>query len=466
MFRMILSATAFVSVVVTGLSFSARTQACPAPMPQTLLWLYQNSDEVHLATYSRSVDVGIEADEEGHSQVSVRRFFDISSTLKGESKKSFAVDQFEYRSKRTASFSIDGVPQPDPETSEEADDPDEVSDEPTEEQGEEEAQDEGMRSGSPVLLFLTEKIDEDEERGEEKQPSASKKDEKPELILTSQRDGIRWIADGDIGVYESRIKELNSIFSDDVKDRDHQLIEWMIRCMENNATRWDGAYELDSSFESLDRVEAAEEYEGDEEEKPWVASSDNDDAAYARLMTRSQMDRVSNILVSPGDTTKNGSLSGVMDGEDALIALVERWAGPDVAKFLLQRLRDGSLESYETNRLMTSIAMILGADELTEAGEAYGEVQWEDDDEIYEEEDDEEETEEVTSEEPAVDENSPAIPDPATTDEDEAKKPRQTVREVRAERLAAFIALTDAILARPEVQVEIAIKIQAAGRHK
>lgn len=477
MFRKFFSATALVSVVAAGLSFSVRTQACGEPMPQTLLWLYKNSSEIHLATYSRSVDVGVATDEDDYSRVSVRLFFDISSTLKGESKKSFAVDRVEYRSKRAAEVEKAAEPEPDADEAEETDEA-AAGDEPSEDHVDK-AEDEGMQPGSPVLLFLSEKGEEDEfedegEESETKKARVGEKDENPELVLASQRDGIRWIASADIGVYERRIKELNSIYSGDAKGRQEELIDWMIRCMEHSATRWDGAFELNMSFASLDRIEAAEEYEGDDEGKPWVASSDNEEAAYARLVTRSQMDRMSNILMSPGDAIKKGALSGIPDGEAELIGLVERWARPDVAKFLLHRLRDGRLEAYESHRLMNSIASMLEDDELTKAVEEYGEILWEDGDEIYEADVDEEEGEDVeaevstdgSNEAPAKVTGKTADIESAESNDDQPEKRRRTVKEVRAERLAAFIALVDSVLAKPEVQLEIAIRADAAGRQR
>lgn len=57
--------------------------------------------------------------------------------------------------------------------------------------------------------------------------------------------GAREVTSGDIAVYRDRIREMQQILS--IKDTDQQFIEtteWLVKCAEHEATRWDGVYEL------------------------------------------------------------------------------------------------------------------------------------------------------------------------------------------------------------------------------
>ena len=199
MFRKFFSAAALVSVVVAGLSFSTRTQACPVALPETLLSLYKSSEEIHLATFSRSVDLEIQSEEDGYSRVGVRKYFDISSTWKGENRKTFEVNETEYRYKKPVEAVISEEPGAAGSSEE---------DEASDEVGEEDESDRPIAAGDTVILFLAEfDSEDDEEEGDQTQ----KKDdeEEMELRLVNLRDGVRRIDAEDAPIFESRIKELH-----------------------------------------------------------------------------------------------------------------------------------------------------------------------------------------------------------------------------------------------------------------
>lgn len=434
MFRKMFSAAAIVSVVVAGLSFSPRVQACPVDMPETLLSLYKSSSEIHLANFVKAEDVGVESESDGYSRVSVKRSFDISTTLKGDTRKMFETNDIEYRYQPPADAAV----------KEEAKDSDRPEDEsPRGEAAEGESEGEKpMAAGDTVVLFLAERGSEEDEDSVEDQ-KRKKKDGEKEVRLVNLADGVRHIDAGDAAVYESLIKELNSIFSGREKGRDAQIAEWLIRSLEHPATRWDGARELDLSFDSLDRVAAAEEYEktrkeegekadsDDDEEKPWVEESDGESAAIAKALTQSQKDRISNILLTQDE---NATSATIRDGDAMLLRVVQRWGGPDVAEVLIQKLGNAQLESYEASSLMASISSLLKDDELMKAAEAYREIAWEDDDDDFEEK-----------------------TDADTSDGVEAEaKPVRKIGEVKAERLAGFIVMARSVVTRPEAQVAAA----------
>jgi hypothetical protein len=456
MFRKILSAAAAASVVIVSLTLSPRTQACPVIEPETLLSLYKNSKEIHLATFSRSIEGAVTTEEDGYKTVPITSYYDISSTLKGETRKMFEVKDVEYRyaaptGPAEAEVSTEEVPAEEPVA------------EPEAEEEEFEADSASMKPGSTVLLFLSESEDEEEsdESEDADRKSENKTESEPKIDLVNPRDGVRQIDAGDASVYESRIRELNSIFGGSEKARDAQLVEWLVRSMEHPATRWDGARELDGSLAALDRLTAVADYEEkkkanaklDDENEPWSADSDEETAAFARLLTSAQKDRLSAILMSP---EQDDQVVARRDGDAVLLDVVQRWGGPDLAEYLLQKIQTSRAEAYQISTLMDSVAAMLKDDELSETASAYRRLSWEDDNDVYDEDE----------HEPArTDEKESVEPESVEDPESEPKpKPARKVVEVRAERLSTFLSQARAILARPEVEVAKHTRASAAGR--
>ncbi|HVF30113.1 MAG TPA: hypothetical protein VNA22_04050, partial [Pyrinomonadaceae bacterium] len=67
-------------------------------VPVALLQLYESSDYIYIGTFNRLEDHDVvEGDAEGVT-FEVKRHFDISSSLKGETRKSLVLDHTEYRS--------------------------------------------------------------------------------------------------------------------------------------------------------------------------------------------------------------------------------------------------------------------------------------------------------------------------------------------------------------------------------
>lgn len=411
------------ALLLASFTFSPRTQACPEKEPETLLALYKNSEEIHIARFAKAIDVSIQSDDENYTAVSVENHFDISSTLKGESRKMFATDDVDYRYKKNAE-AAEGEPQ----------EVEEVDDE------------EQLKPGDLVLLFL--KHDTGESEGEEEEKT-EKDTAKAELILTDGRDGIRHIDDDDVSVYEARLKELNAIFFRG-KASDPRIVEWLIDCIQHPATRWDGAYELDESFLSLGRIERAEESkkkaEDSDDESAWVSDSDPDKAKYARLLTDQHKGRIANILMTPDapkredDETGSNALS---TGDHALIELVTRWADEEVAGYLLQLLRNGVGDRYNAAALMGAISTVLDDEDVNAALEGFRDAMYEEDEELVEQ--DEPEVQDVT-----INEDGVLVPTAEPEKEVAAPKAKgKTYLELRTEMLAKFIGAADAALARP-----------------
>jgi hypothetical protein len=70
--------------------------------------------------------------------------------------------------------------------------------------------------------------------------------------------GIKQLSDDDLKVYLERMKELAEMARQKTEDK-HALVEWLVRCAEQPATRWEGAFELLQSAWSAASAAPAEE---------------------------------------------------------------------------------------------------------------------------------------------------------------------------------------------------------------
>lgn len=95
-----------------------------------------------------------------------------------------------------------------------------------------------FRAGETVLLFL--------------RPAADVEEYGYEVV--DIRYGAKRLAEDDLKVYLKRIEELGWLTRQEPPAHD-ELAEWLVRCAEEPATRWEGAYELDVSR----RVAAAQD---------------------------------------------------------------------------------------------------------------------------------------------------------------------------------------------------------------
>lgn len=262
---------------------------CTVKMPETLLSLYRNSDSIYIARFDKTEDGETTEDTADYSSVRIKKYFSISSTLKGESRKFFVLDDLDYRYKISAE-TANTV-----EESVEADDTEESM---------------ALKPGDTLLLFLKKGSD----------------GEAP--VLTDYRDGVKKLSTDHIAVYEARIKELDAIFSAK-QVSEAAIVEWLVRCAQDPATRWEGTFELLQSFQNLEwQQEAAEErkkriargeeveVEPEPEDEEAKANSDAkntttvDTGAFAKLLNSNQKQVLANLLL-------NGESSPPADEETA-----------------------------------------------------------------------------------------------------------------------------------------------------
>jgi hypothetical protein len=454
--RRSLLSTAAIFVLLSSMLFiparvSARSR-CPVKMPETLLSLYRNSDAIYIAAFDKTVDGEITEDTAEYSTINVKMHFSISSTLKGESRKFFVREDEEYRYKNA---------EPQGEAEAEAEESEEIDDD---------YGNPGLQPGDTLLLFL--------KNGEEGEG----------LRLTDYRDGIKKLSREQISVYEARIRDLASIFSDK-KISEAKIVDWLVRCAVDPATRWEGTFELLQSFQEMEwREEAAKERKeqiakgeaveeiaevksealnGDDDGKGPAA--DLDTAGFAKILSDSQKETLANILlespVARADESREAAKK--IRGDHELIELVQKWGDPRLVGFLLEGLRAGSNDPVAAGRAMTKIAEILDDKDAASIAEKYSEDVYEDDEDLV---GDDSEEADAQADDPAAnapDENKDAedVPsaesDPKETPAADSKEgpaktePKKlTYKELRSDLMQKFLDRCDQAIAEKEAEKE------------
>jgi hypothetical protein len=221
-------------------------------------------------------------------------------------------------------------------------------------------------SGDTVLVFLTRLEDEGE------------------YTILDQTYGIKRLADAALKVYLQRISEPAKIIEGSKPDAS-DLVEWLVRCAEEPATRWEGAYELDLSasmlFDDSANSEQDEETPDDGEEsgedqsethaaepvqEPEVDEEQNLLSAFAALVTESQRSRLVDALINAAN---------IEEGDLDLMSLVSHWNDPRLVPFLVSQLRN-KVDSppYVAQQMMEIVAEALGDKRLTSLSERFAEL--------------------------------------------------------------------------------------------
>ena len=435
MLKSLLSVCSICVLLLPTILLPARTAACPVKLPETLLSLYRNSDAIYVARFDRVDDYEIIENTEERTIVNIKKHFDISSTLKGEPQKFVVLDELDHRYK------------PDEDTAE---------DEPVEEETDETEEENlfGARtlaSGDLLLLFL------------------KKGDDGKTLELTDYRDAIKKMTPERLDSYEARIRDLNSIFSAKEVD-DAAIVEWLVRCARDPVTRWEGAFELQQSFQALEwrKQQESEEQESEEEAESSdaevaaetteaeVASSENesegeaeteeeaevDNSVYARLLNDAHKQALMNIVLEPRSAAETGK-DRLSAGDKVLIDVVSSWGDNRFASFLLDRLQASPDDTYFAHQIMATISTILKDEDLINIASKYEDVYYQDDAEVVEAEESESEESEEESEEAAPAATQPAAKvqvekqESAAAGAEPVKK--LTYKELRADLVTKFL---------------------------
>ncbi|HVF30209.1 MAG TPA: hypothetical protein VNA22_04530, partial [Pyrinomonadaceae bacterium] len=258
-----------------------------------------------------------------------------------------------------------------------------------------------LKPGDQVLIFL--------KKGE---------DEKKAPELADYSDGIKRMTPERLDAYTARIKELNSIFSAKEIDRS-KIADWLVRCIEDPITRWEGAYELLRSFRRLDYQKsknppaigntenkensgagaepeaATDNSAGESVEKPAVVLIDglpaaaktiaiDEDVEYAQLVTDQHKQTLLNLVLQQKMVDDTGKHRELKSGDAELIEIVSRWGDNRLAKYLLDVLPAMSDDVYTSSDLMDTVAEIIKDDELEKIAEDYSDVRYKENEELVE----------------------------------------------------------------------------------
>lgn len=453
MLRFLFSAGAVFTLLVSMFLFpqTAAARRCPVKEPETLLSLYQNSDAIYVAVFDRIEEGEVVETTENYTTVDIKKHFTISSTLKGQARKFFVLEDQDYRYKAAAAEPVQAVEEGKAES--EAEKPE--STEPEEEavvDEEEEYEDDPaeLKSGDRLLLFVKEAEEENEA-----------------ARLTDYRDGIKKLSTEALSAYEARINDLRSIFSAK-KISEARVIDWLIRCAEDPLTRWEGTYELlrsvrnqkwrdDADRERKERIakglpveQVALEYD-DEEEVAGKIAGRVDTSSFARLLDQNHKQTLANILLN--FTKDSSGKKEYISGDRELIELVSKWGDPRLMGFLLDQIRAGADDPSDTSDKMQMVGEILKDEDVDELAEKYSDIVYEsDDDQVEADEAEEAEQPEAESPEEALpveeSKNKQEEKDAETAVEEEKPAPKKmTYKELRADLLQKFLAECDRAIA-------------------
>ncbi len=222
---------------------------------------------------------------------------------------------------------------------------------------------------------------------------------------------VKQLSDADLRVYVERMNELALILQQEKPDP-ARITEWLVRCAEEPATRWEGLYELTSSKYAADAVEAEEKEKAAAAEEEAVeeggeeaggaaddaslnhggpaaegaaeaeAEAANTDPRLARmlntsetyytpdpelvgLLTAEQKKRLADALFNAEQLTDDATM---------LIGLVKEWHDPRFVPFALAQLRScGDEPPPVAENLMTALAESLGDEGLMRLAASYAE---------------------------------------------------------------------------------------------
>lgn len=297
--------------------------------PKPLRALYRESDLIVIATVGNAKKVASE-DERSLMKTALT----VSSTLKGKAKATVYVYHWVYK--------------------------DEFHE---------------FAAGNKLLLFLQKREAEDgRQQGYE---------------VDDVSYGVKQLADADLGVYQQRIEELARLLQKAKPDKG-EIVEWLVRCAEHPATRFEGAYELARGVETLSAEEDVSDEDADEEDdesSTEAAAKDisEDDAAddsedgdeeegdggsefekLASLLSRAQKDRLLEALY---DTAE------LKDGDSQLIRLARLWKDARLQSFLIAQLRRVQYDPTQFSvTLASTLAELLDDDDITSLADEYQEL--------------------------------------------------------------------------------------------
>lgn len=335
--RFVARALIFAIAIVVAASFATRAPACPGPEQQPLRVLYLKNDRIVVARVGKTETVKaeiIDADEEdATTETMLKTSLLVSATLKGEHEPVVYVYHISY-----------------------GDYQDQLS---------------KASEGDTLLVFL------------------KHQDEGDSYNIEDPSYGVKKLTDADLKIYTRRLEELDGIMQAKEPSQT-EIIEWLVRCTEEPATRWEGAYDLWLNQYALvtaqerqadvassgNNVVAESDYAAPEivvdgdvgsPEDPHLLSipeSFNDpDSRMIKLLTPELKNRLTLVLLN---------LDSIKDNNYVLVQLTEDWDDPRIVPFLLSQMRLMDDDSFVyVEDMMRIVARKSGDESLIALAEEY-----------------------------------------------------------------------------------------------
>ncbi len=214
----------------------------------------------------------------------------------------------------------------------------------------------GSTNGDTVLAFLKERNDGDGY----------------EVIDTSS--GIKKLSEADLSIYLQRIEELAAI-TPKAKPDTALIVEWLVRCAEQPATRWEGAYELaasvgqavndanDSDEESVEVVEPGGKSSQQADEPAATCNKSESNSNFAARLTDQQKGRLKAALFNTAE---------MKESDMQLVELVKCWQDEQFVPYLVSQLRRiYAAPPMMAQQVMAIIAEMLKDEEVTNLAYEY-----------------------------------------------------------------------------------------------
>lgn len=331
------------AVCVLPENVSARS--CPAEIPDSLLTLYLKSDLIVVASIESEKTLKMTSEYEYGSYSDVEKILNVSDTLKGQKKGQAAYIVSQYTPKNSKNDANDS--------------------------GSIEAFEEETYPGigHKALFFLV------------------KNAENNSFELAHYSAAIKKLDSQDLHVYFKRIKELKKL-TEAKKNQLDKLTEWLVRLVEEPATRDEGTSDLQASFMALEYEHNEESeavtYKDDESvereiNEPQVSQKEpvfpdknfraGNTSEIAKLLTDSQKDQLSNVL-SHSTNIHLAKLNNLENEEEAvpdyeLIVLVGHWNKTYLAMNSYAVLKNsGTSNARKRSYLLNLIAYLFNDEKL------------------------------------------------------------------------------------------------------
>lgn len=217
----------------------------------------------------------------------------------------------------------------------------------------------GHTTGDKLLLFLKRS---EEHKGYE---------------LIDNYYSVKKLPDNELDIYTQRIEELAAITRQAEPDAS-AITEWLVRCAEESATRWEGAGELAQETEQLnddaEDVDDTDEASTEDAEPVGLSSQQVNELTstvnkgdgnvnFAALLTDKQKDRLKSALYK---TTE------IQERDLELVQIVKTWKDKQLVPYLVWQLRQVEEDPpVVAAKIINIIAEMLNDEEITSLADEY-----------------------------------------------------------------------------------------------